>query len=264
MSKKVLGKILDALGNRKTCVLRLHSNTRALLKNARKRLSHGQLVRFHRTLAQEGDLVFDIGANVGDMTALYLELGARVVSVEPQEDCLKSLKVRFGRHPRVSIVPMAVGAVEGEQEMLLSDIRSPLSSMSPEWIAAVKSSGRFPYYGWGRSVTVRVTTLDSLIALYGEPAFCKIDVEGFEREVFKGLSRPLARLSFEFHAELIGEALACLGRLRDIGQYRFNFTQENRPVFESTKKLNEEEISERLLSLPFSSLQGDVYAFRER
>ena len=69
---------------------------------------------------------------MGDMTALYLELGARVVSVEPQEECLKSLEVRFGRHPLVSIVPMAVGAVRGEQEMLLSDIRSPLSSMSPE------------------------------------------------------------------------------------------------------------------------------------
>jgi len=264
MAKKSLGKILDALGNRTTYVLRLHSRARALLKKARKRLSHGQLVRFHRAIVQEGDLVFDIGANVGDMTELYLELGARVISVEPQEECLKSLELRFRRHPLVSIVPMAVGAVEGQQEMLLSDIRSPLSSMSPEWIVAVKSSGRFPYYGWGRSVTVPVTTLDSLIALHGEPAFCKIDVEGFEREVFKGLSRPLARLSFEFHAEFIGETFACLERLRELGQYSFNFTQENRPVFESTKMMNEDEISERLLALPFSSLQGDVYAFRER
>jgi FkbM family methyltransferase len=263
MGKKGLGKILDALGNRKTDVLRLHSRARGLLKKARKRLSHGQSLRFHRAFVQEGDLVFDIGANVGDMTALYLELGARVISVEPQEECLKRLDVRFGRHPLVNIVPMAVGAVEGEQEMLLSDIRSPLSSMSPEWIAAVKSSGRFPYYAWGRSVTVPVTTLDSLIALHGEPAFCKIDVEGFEKEVLKGLSRPLSLLSFEFHAEFIGETLACLGRLRELGLYSFNFTQENRPVFESTKVLNEKEISQRLLSLPFSSLQGDVYAFRE-
>ena len=92
MANKALGKILDALGNRKTHFLRLHSRARSLLKNARKRLSHGQLVRFHRALVQEGDLVFDIGANVGDMTALYLELGARVVSVEPQEECLKGLE----------------------------------------------------------------------------------------------------------------------------------------------------------------------------
>lgn len=187
MATKAFERILDALGNRKTDVLRIHSRARGLLKKAKKRLCHGQSVRFHGALVQEGDLVFDIGANVGDMTALYLHLGARVVSMEPQEECLKRLERRFGNHPLVSIVPMAVGAVEGEQEMLLSDIRSPLSSMSPGWIAAVKSSGRFPYYAWGRSVAVPVTTLDSLIASYGEPAFCKIDVEGFEREVFKGL-----------------------------------------------------------------------------
>ena len=84
-------------------------------------------------------------------------------------------------------------------------------------------------------MTVPVTTLDSLIALYGEPDFCKIDVEGFEKEVFKGLSRPLARLSFEFHAEFLGETFACLELLRELGLYRFNFTQENRPVFESTQ-----------------------------
>lgn len=264
MAKKAFEKILDALGNRKTDVLRIHSRARGLLKKAKKRLCHGQSVRFHRALFQEGDLVFDIGANVGDMTALYLHLGARVVSVEPQEECLKRLEKRFGVYPLVSIVPMAVGAVEGEQEMLLSDIRTPLSSMSPEWIAAVKFSGRFPYYAWGRSMAVPVTTLDSLIALYGEPAFCKIDVEGFEREVFKGLSRPLARLSFEFHAEFLGETLASLESLRELGRYRFNFTKENRPAFESTKTMNEDEISERLLSLPFATLQGDVYALRER
>ena len=83
-----------------------------------------------KLLIKEGDLVFDIGANVGDMTALYLELGARVVSVEPQEECLKILEKRFGRHPIVSIVPMAVGAVRGGTGNLLSDIRSPISSMS--------------------------------------------------------------------------------------------------------------------------------------
>ena len=153
MANKALGKFLDSFGHWKTDVLRLHSRARALLKKARKRLSHGQSLRFHQALIKEGDLVFDIGANVGDMTALYLELGARVVSVEPQEACLRILEKRFGRNPGVSIIPMAVGASEGEQELMLSDIRSPISSMSRQWIAAVKSSGRFPYYEWSRSVS---------------------------------------------------------------------------------------------------------------
>lgn len=262
MANRALGKLLDSFGQRKKDLLRIHSRVRALVKKARRRLSHSQSLRFHEALINEGDLVFDIGANVGDLTALYLELGARVVCVEPQEACLKILEKRFGRNPGVSIIPMAVGSVGGEQELMLSDIRSPISSMSRRWIAAVKSSGRFPYYEWSRSVAVPVTTLDSLIAQYGEPDFCKIDVEGFEQKVLEGLSRPLARLSFEFHAEFLPEAFACLELLRALDEYRFNYTLENRPAFESPRCMNEDEICTRLRLLPYSSLQGDVYARR--
>ena len=262
MAKQEHASFLVSFGQWKTDILRLHSRARALLKKARKHLSHAQSLRFHQALIKQGYLVFDIGANVGDMTALYLELGARVVSVEPQEECLRILEKRFGRNPRVTIVPMAVGASGGELELMISDIRSPISSMSRLWIAAVKSSGRFPYYEWSHSVTVPVTTLDSLIAEYGEPGFCKIDVEGFEKEVLQGVSSPLARLSFEYHAEFLPEAIACLELLRAHGEYHFNYTMENRMVFESPRWMDEVEICSRLRLLPFPSLQGDVYARR--
>jgi FkbM family methyltransferase len=264
MAKNKNSGFLDSFGRWKTGVLRLHSKARALLKKTRRRLCRIQSLRFHQGLIGKGDLVFDIGANVGDMTALYLKLGARVVSVEPQEECLRILEKRFGPNLEVTIVPMAVGASEGEQEFLLSDIRSPISSMSRQWMAAVKSSGRFPHYGWSRSVTVQVTTLDSLIAQYGEPDFCKIDVEGFEKEVLLGVSRPLALLSFEFHAEFLPEAIACVDLLRELGIYRFNYTIENRMVFDLARWLDGDEICNKLRSLPFSSIQGDVYARRQR
>ena len=263
MAKQDDASFFDSIGAWKTDLLRLHSRARALVKKARRRLSRGQSLRFHQALIKEGDLVFDIGANVGDMTGLYLELGARVLAAEPQEACVRILEKRFGRNPRVSIIPMAVGSAGGKHELMLSDIRSPISSMSRRWIAAVKSSGRFPYYEWSRSVAVPVTTLDSLIAQYGEPDFCKIDVEGFEQKVLEGLSCPLKRLSFEFHAEFLPEAFACLKLLRGLGEYRFNYTLENRPAFESARSLDEDEIYSRLRSLPYTSLQGDVYARHE-
>lgn len=263
MANRVAGILLDSLGDRKIGLLRLHSRVRGLFKKSKKRLSHKQSLRFHRAFIEEGDLVFDIGANVGEMTALYLDLGARVVSVEPQEECVRILEDRFGMNSRLTVVATAVGSFEGEQELMLSDIRSPISSMSSQWITAVKSSGRFPHYEWSRSVTVPITTLDSLIALYGAPDFCKIDVEGYEKEVLQGVSRPLARLSFEFHAEFLPDAFACLELLRALGRYRFNYTLENRPAFESPECLNEDEIRARLRSLPYSTLQGDVYACRD-
>lgn len=253
---------LAPFGHWKTSILRLHSRARGFLKNAKRHLSHARSLEFHQAFIKEGDLVFDIGANVGNLTALYLKLGARVVAVEPQDECLRSLEIRFGRHPRLTIVPMAVGSTQGCQEMMLSDIRSPISSMSGAWVAAVKSSGRFRHYEWSRTVTVPVTTLDALIAQYGEPNFCKIDVEGFEKEVLKGLSCPLNNLSFEFHAEFLPDANACLELLRSLGDYGYNYTIENQMVWELPRWVEEKEMSRRLLSLPFSSLQGDVYARR--
>jgi FkbM family methyltransferase len=47
------------------------------------------------------------------------------------------------------------------------------------------------------SVTVPVTTLDKAIDEFGVSTFCKMDVEGFEVDVLKGLSKPIPLLTIE-------------------------------------------------------------------
>src|SRR5260370_40160311 len=69
---------------------------------------------------------------------------------------------------------------------------------------------------------VAVTTLDALIAAHGLPAFCKIDVEGFEAEVLKGLSRPIPALSVEYIPAALEGALAALDRLAPLRPYPLN------------------------------------------
>jgi hypothetical protein len=61
-----------------------------------------------------------------------------------------------------------------------------------------------------------MTTLDELISAHGSPAFCKIDVEGYEAEVLAALSQPIAALSFEFTPEVRAVALECVDRLSRI------------------------------------------------
>jgi hypothetical protein len=104
---------------------------------------------------------------------------------------------------------------------MLSDANT-ISSMSPQWVEAVRSSGRFAGHRWDRTARVPMTTLDRLIATHGMPSFIKIDVEGFESEVLKGLTRPVKTLSFEFTPEFLDAAFACIEHLRRLGDVRFN------------------------------------------
>jgi hypothetical protein len=107
--------------------------------------------------------------------------------------------------------------------MLISNADT-LSSMSAEWIRAIQDSGRFSAYRWDRKTTVPVTTLDRLIDRYGEPSFIKIDVEGYEYEVVKGLSKAVRALSLEFAAECVDNTMQCIRYLESLGDIRLNYS----------------------------------------
>ena len=95
--------------------------------------------------------------------------------------------------------------------------------MSEEWIKLTTESGRFATK-WDKAVMVRTTTLDALCQEYGPPAFVKIDVEGHELAVLRGLSRPIRALSFEFTTESIQKIFSCLAHLDQIASYEFNYS----------------------------------------
>ena len=95
--------------------------------------------------------------------------------------------------------------------------------MNREWISQVKQSGRFEF-GWQHPIEVEVTTLDELIAIYGKPVFCKIDVEGLELDAVRGLSQAIPTLSFEFTPEYLDAAHACIAHLGLLGFTRFTYS----------------------------------------
>jgi len=221
-----------------------------------------RMQRFYRQFIQPGDLCFDIGAHVGNRLLVWTTLGARVVGVEPQPLCVRWLRRWYGRNPRITLVDTAIGAVAGQQTLWVSERTPTVTTLSQPWIESVQQADSFARVRWESSVTVDVTTLDDLIRRYGEPVFCKIDVEGYELETLRGLSRPLPALSVEYIPATRDLAVACVERLAQLGEYEFNWSQGEQHRWQSARWLSAGAVVGWLAGLRAEDGSGDLYARR--
>lgn len=226
----------------------------------RLKSSERKEMRFYAQFIAPGDLVFDIGANIGKMTDVFLRVGARVVAVEPQESCLKVLRRRYERNARVSVVAKGAAEREGTRSLWICVNASTISTMSEKWKKGVKESGRFSSYRWPNKTSVPVTTLDELIQEYGLPTYCKIDVEGFEYDTLKGLSQPIPVISFEFtYPEYFEQAKACMSYLCSLGQAQFNLSLRESMSLALIDWATQDEIEKEIESLGNRLEFGDIY-----
>jgi len=200
-------------------------------------LSRERELEFYRQLLpglRRGDLIFDIGANEGFKSDLFLRLGARVVAVDPDETNQSILRERFlkfrlVRRP-IAIVGKAVSDQCAVETMWIDGPGSAVNTLSRKWATALNTNKARHQHGhsglnFAREKTVETTTVEELISVHGMPVFIKIDVEGYELNVIRGLRRPISCLSFEvnlpeFRAEGL-ECVAILGRLTAAGKFNY-------------------------------------------
>ena len=218
--------------------------------------------RLYGGFVQRGDLVFDIGAHVGDRVASFRRLGARVVAVEPQPAMVRVLRLLYGRSARVAIEAAAVGRVAGQTCMMINAENPTVSTASPAFVSAAREAPGWENQHWVKSVSVPVTTLDALIGRHGIPAFIKIDVEGFETEALHGLSYQVKALSFEFTTIQRPVALACIERCVALGYTKFNAALGESQCFVNSDWVGGEDIARWLAGLPHAANSGDIYAAR--
>lgn len=217
------------------------------------------LRRFYDTIVKPGDLVFDIGAHVGSRSRTLLNLGARVVAVEPQPAFADFIERRFAGE-LTGFERVAVGRKPGEIDLLISTRNPTVTSISSSFVETVKLHKGFARVVWDRKVTVPMVTLDQLISAYGLPAFCKIDVEGAEAEILHGLSKPIPLIAFEYIPAMPSVASNAIDRLMGLGGYRFNrvIGEQHRFVWDRWKTADE--LLVELSQMSPDAPSGDIYA----
>lgn len=137
-----------------------------------------------------GDCVWDVGANVGYYTELFSKIARHVVAFEPVAANYRQLQSR--QIENVDCLQVALGDRSGEAEIVVDGQSSSLAH-------SVSSAAS------RQSVTiVRGDDLEQL----PQPSLVKVDVEGFEMEVIRGMQRTLGSvraLFVEVHFQVLDE-----------------------------------------------------------
>jgi len=216
--------------------------------------------RLYARYLRSGDLAFDIGAHVGDRIASFRRLGVRVIAVEPQPLCQRALRLLHGRDPSVTLVSAAVGESSRRGTLHVNRTNPTVSTLSPDFIATSATAVGWEGQVWDDRIEVPLTTLDALIATHGLPQFVKIDVEGHELAVLRGLSHRLPALSFEFTTMQRKLALSCLQRLAELSEYGFDAALGESQQLVFREPVDASRLSSWITALSDDANSGDIYA----
>ena len=227
-------------------------------------LRQRRMQRLYRQFVRPGDLVFDIGAHVGNRVRAFAAIGCRVIALEPQPDFARLLRTLFGRSTRIEVVEAAVTGADGAEWLSVSERNPTVSTTAASWREARAREPGFGGVQWNQRIRVRAVTTDALIAQYGVPAFIKIDVEGGEPAVLDGLSRPVPALSFEYIPGATDEVRACVDRMAKLAgtssRYEFNWSVGESYELASAEWLDAAGLVAALGALDAGARSGDVYA----
>ncbi|WP_435138740.1 FkbM family methyltransferase [Formosa sp. A9] len=153
----------------------------------------GHLLQAIRRYIKRGDVIFDIGANIGQYALPFSELvgkEGKIVAFEPDSKNYAFLQfnVQVNKCANVICENYGLGATETVQEFYRdTETGGRKGSFKLEYVEDSYT---------GITEQVVINTLDSAIATFGAPNFIKIDIEGFEADVLSGLTKQLTHCIF--------------------------------------------------------------------
>jgi FkbM family methyltransferase len=159
-------------------------------------------------------LMFDVGANRGDAVIAGLNKGYKVIALEPGPRVFKELVSNFIYNTNVIPLKFAVSDSDDSLIEFYECIEDGLSTIERSWL----TDPSMPYEGKEfRTISATTITIDTLAKIYGSPDLIKIDVEGAEWSVFRGMTKKYGMLTFEWTINTIDEHIKQIDYLKSLG-----------------------------------------------
>jgi FkbM family methyltransferase len=200
-------------------------------------------------------LVVDVGANEGFLTSIFCSLGFDVIAIEPSKRNFSILKIRYAQNPKIKLIHAAVSDSCETKPFFESNKDYAIGTLDEKW----KKVGD-EQYGLGKvykslPVQIQTITLDEIIKRFGVPGFVKIDVEGHEEKVIKGLSQSIPLISFEAILPYFQEeTINCIEHLCSLcAESYFNYTI--REQFVNKDFVLREKLIDEIKNLPAQTIE---------
>ncbi|MBC1196253.1 FkbM family methyltransferase [Microcystis aeruginosa BLCCF158] len=136
-------------------------------------------------------LAVDVGANRGDISSRLLQVGYQVYAFEPFPAVIDKLKNRLGDHPNFRLFPFALGSENQTQELHIATDETPDKTyQDASFYSSLTKHSLSEGLVFTDTIPVTVKTLASLHDAEELPkdiGLVKIDTEGFDLEVIKGM-----------------------------------------------------------------------------
>jgi FkbM family methyltransferase len=171
------------------------------------------------------NLVFDIGFNRGKFSDACLDKSpnCRIVGVEPNP----SLFYSHTGNSNIKLINALVSDKNNDKKDFYIDAsQDGISTASTEFMKNSRFAKGSKYLNegsgnWVNVGKVKTITLDTMVEFYGKPDLIKVDVEGYEYEVFSGLSKKAKKICFECHEEETEKMNKIIEHLIDLGYRQF-------------------------------------------
>jgi FkbM family methyltransferase len=188
--------------------------------------------------------IYDIGANIGKFTDENIKINkdCEFILLEANPKLCDDLKRKYEKNNKIKIFNYLVSDVDNQDIDFHIYRSNPLSTASIDWA----KTGRFKdHYNDGKiekTIKINSICLDTLIDVYGESDYIKIDVEGYENVVIKGMKKYLGLLSFEWAEELKNQIIDSISHLNSIGYSQYYISYNDNYTFIPNNFISYDEI----------------------